>query len=43
MNPSAFAAVSHYLFGATRLGRYMYTLGSNIGAARRVGVNVTRV
>ncbi len=39
----AFAAVSHFLLGATRLGRYMYALGSNIEAARRVGVNVTRV
>jgi ribose transport system permease protein len=39
----AFAAVSWFLLGATRLGRYMYALGSNIEAARRVGVNVTRV
>ena len=39
----AFAAVSQYLLGATRTGRYMYALGSNIEAARRVGVNVTRV
>jgi ribose transport system permease protein len=35
--------VSQYLLGATRLGRYMYALGSNIEAARRVGINVTRV
>jgi ribose transport system permease protein len=39
----AFAAVSQFLLGATRLGRYMYAIGSNIEAARRVGVNVTRV
>lgn len=38
-----FAAASQFLLGATRLGRYMYALGSNIEAARRVGVNVTRV
>lgn len=38
-----FAVVSQYLLGATRLGRYMYALGSNIEAARRVGINVTRV
>jgi ribose transport system permease protein len=38
-----FAAASQYLLGATRLGRYMYALGSNIEAARRVGINVTRV
>ena len=35
--------VSQYLLGATRVGRYMYALGSNIEAARRVGINVTRV
>ena len=38
-----FALGSQYMLGATRLGRYMYALGSNIEAARRVGVNVTRV
>jgi ribose transport system permease protein len=38
-----FAVVSQYLLGATRLGRYMYATGSNAEAARRVGVNVTRV
>jgi len=38
-----FAVGSQYLLGATRLGRYMYALGSNIEAARRVGINVTRV
>jgi ribose transport system permease protein len=38
-----FAGVSQFLLGATRLGRYMYALGSNIEAARRVGVNVARV
>ncbi len=40
---AAFALGSHYLLGVTRLGRYMYALGSNIEAARRVGINVTRV
>ena len=39
----AFAAASQFLLGATRLGRYMYALGSNIEAARRVGIDVTRV
>ncbi len=38
-----FAVVSQYLLGATRLGRYLYTLGSNKEAARRVGINVTMV
>ncbi|HLH51941.1 MAG TPA: ABC transporter permease [Roseiarcus sp.] len=38
-----FAIGSQYMLGVTRLGRYMYALGSNIEAARRVGVNVTRV
>jgi len=38
-----FAVGSQYLLGATRLGRYMYALGSNIEAARRVGINVTQV
>ena len=38
-----FAIGSQYLLGATRLGRYMYALGSNIEAARRVGINVTKV
>jgi ribose transport system permease protein len=37
------AAVSQYLLGATRVGRYMYAVGSNIDAARRAGVNVTAV
>ena len=32
-----FAVGSQWLLGATRLGRYMYALGSNIEAARRVG------
>ena len=39
----AFAAISQFLLGATRMGRYMYAIGSNVEAARRVGVNVTRV
>ncbi|MBV8455435.1 MAG: ABC transporter permease [Acetobacteraceae bacterium] len=38
-----FAIGSQYLLGATRLGRYMYALGSNIESARRVGINVTKV
>ena len=38
-----FAAASQFLLGATRLGRYIYALGGNIEAARRVGVNVTGV
>jgi ribose transport system permease protein len=38
-----FAAVSHYLLSATRLGRYMYAIGSNAEAARRLGINVTGV
>jgi ribose transport system permease protein len=38
-----FAVGSQFLLGATRLGRYMYAVGSNIEAARRVGINVTRV
>lgn len=38
-----FAIGSQYLLGATRLGRYLYALGSNIEAARRVGINVTKV
>jgi ribose transport system permease protein len=38
-----FAGASQILLGATPLGRYMYAQGSNIEAARRVGINVTRV
>ncbi len=38
-----FAIGSQYLLGATRVGRYMYALGSNIELARRVGINVTKV
>ena len=38
-----FAAVSQYLLSATRLGRYMYAIGSNAEAARRLGINVTAV
>jgi ribose transport system permease protein len=38
-----FAAVSQYLLGATRLGRYMYAIGSNAEAARRLGISVTGV
>jgi ribose transport system permease protein len=39
----AFAIGSQFFLGATRLGRYLYAVGSNAEAARRVGVNVTRV
>ncbi|MGH7156255.1 MAG: ABC transporter permease [Acetobacteraceae bacterium] len=39
----AFAIGSQYLLGVTRMGRYLYAVGSNIEAARRVGINVTRV
>ncbi len=39
----AFAIGSQYLLGATRMGRYLYALGSNIESARRVGINVTKV
>jgi ribose transport system permease protein len=38
-----FAIGSQYLLGATRVGRYLYALGSNIESARRVGINVTKV
>ena len=38
-----FAAVSQYILSATRLGRYMYAIGSNAEAARRLGINVTAV
>lgn len=38
-----FAIASQYLLGATRLGRYLYALGSNIEAARRVGISVSKV
>ncbi|HEX5326453.1 MAG TPA: ABC transporter permease, partial [Acetobacteraceae bacterium] len=38
-----FAVASQWLLGATRLGRYLYAVGSNIEAARRVGINVTWV
>jgi ribose transport system permease protein len=37
-----FAVASQYLLGATRIGRYLYAIGSNAEAARRVGINVTR-
>ena len=38
-----FAIGSQYLLGATRMGRYLYAVGSNIESARRVGINVTKV
>jgi ribose transport system permease protein len=38
-----FALGSQYLLGATRMGRYLYAVGSNVEAARRVGISVTRV
>ena len=34
---------AHFLLSYTRLGRYMYAIGSNAEAARRVGIRVTRV
>ena len=34
---------SHVMLRYTRLGRYMYAIGSNIESARRVGINVTVV
>ncbi len=34
---------SHVMLRYTRLGRYMYAIGSNIESARRVGINVTAV
>jgi ribose transport system permease protein len=34
---------AHFLLSYTRLGRYMYAIGSNAEAARRVGIHVTRV
>jgi ribose transport system permease protein len=36
-------AVSHFMLSATRIGRYMYAIGSNAEAAQRVGINVTVV
>jgi ribose transport system permease protein len=38
-----FGAGSQYLLSFTRLGRYMYAIGSNAEAARRVGISVTGV
>ncbi len=38
-----FGIGSQYLLGATRVGRYLYAVGSNVEAARRVGISVTRV
>jgi len=38
-----FGAASQFLLSFTRLGRYMYAIGSNAEAARRVGINVTAV
>lgn len=35
--------VLHFVLSATRTGRYCYAMGSNIEAARRVGINVTRM
>lgn len=34
---------AHFLLAYTRLGRYMYAIGSNAEAARRVGIQVTHV
>lgn len=38
-----FGIFSHFLLRHTRLGRYMYAIGSNEESARRVGINVTWV
>ena len=38
-----FGAGSQFLLSFTRLGRYMYAIGSNAEAARRVGISVTGV
>ena len=38
-----FGAASQFLLSFTRLGRYMYAIGSNAEAARRVGISVTGV
>jgi ribose transport system permease protein len=35
--------LAHFLLTYTRLGRYMYAIGSNPEAARRVGIRVTHV
>jgi ribose transport system permease protein len=35
--------VAHFLLTYTRLGRYMYAIGSNAEAARRVGIRVIHV
>lgn len=35
--------VLHVMLNYTPFGRYMYAIGSNVEAARRVGINVTRV
>jgi ribose transport system permease protein len=34
--------VAHFVLSYTRLGRYMYSIGSNAEASRRVGIRVTR-
>ncbi len=38
-----FGGASQFMLSFTRLGRYMYAIGSNAEAARRVGINVTGV
>lgn len=38
-----FGLGSQFVLSFTRLGRYMYAIGSNAEAARRVGISVTRV
>ena len=37
------AMVAHYLLRYTRTGRYLYAMGSNAEAARRQGINTSRV
>lgn len=39
----ALGFISHFVLSYTRLGRYMYAIGSNTEAARRVGIRVRHV
>jgi ribose transport system permease protein len=40
---AALGFAAHFLLSYTRLGRYMYAIGSNAEAARRVGIRVIHV
>jgi len=40
---AAIGVCAHFLLAYTRLGRYMYAIGSNAEAARRVGIRVIHV